>query len=207
MSISENMIFSLDDSTFSNIEIERSWEEWTYEEVSKDINNYMGEKIDKHTIVLKNETKNPAPPGKYPPGLRFGESEWNNYSVEFDICYNGAEAFSFIMYDETNLLDPNANGNVQRYWFRISRNGDLTYETTLGTDIEYLYDNDTKLTVKDFTPDLWNHFSLETVNNYVVLFVNGNEIGKIDTHSTKSIGKFALDGSSGLMIKDLRIYQ
>ncbi len=203
----ENTLFSLDNSTFSHIEIKRSWENWTYEEVSNDINNYLGENVDKHTIVLKNKTgKIPVPPGAHPPDVRFGESDWNNYSVDFDICFNGAEAFSFIMYDETNLLVSNGNDNVQRYWFRISRDGDLTYETTLGTNIEYVYDNGMKLTIKDFNPDLWNHISIKTINNDIILFFNSDKIGKLDTYSADNKGKFAITGSSGLMIKDLQIY-
>jgi hypothetical protein len=207
LSSKDNTLFSLDNSTFSNIGIEYSWENWTYEEVSHEINNYLGEKVDEHTLALKSETgKKPVPPGNYPPGVRFGESDWNNYSVDFDICFNGAASFFFIIYDETNLFDSNENDNVQRYWFKISRDGDLTYETTLGTNIEYLYDNGTKLEIKDFNPDLWNHVSIKTINNDIVLFFNSNKIGKIDTYSDNDKGKFAIDGSSGLMIKDLQIY-
>ena len=57
LSSKDNTLFSLDNSTFSNIEIEHSWEKWTYKEVSNDINNYLGEKVGKHTIALKNETE------------------------------------------------------------------------------------------------------------------------------------------------------
>lgn len=207
VSTKDNILFSLDKSSFSNIEIEHSWENWTFEEVSKDIKNYLGESIDKHTLVLKDESeKKPVPPGKHSPGVRIGESDWNHYSVDFDICFNSAESFSFIIYDETNILSSNENDNKQRYWFRISKDGNLTYEKTLGINTEYLYDNGTKLTINDFDPDLWNHFSLKTVNSDIVLYVNGNKVGKIDTYSANNRGKFAIEGSSGIMIKDLQIY-
>lgn len=158
--------------------------------------------------VLKNGgAVRAAPPGMFPPALRIGEEDWEDYSVSFDFFIGTSGYVSFVLYDNSNIFSPENSyfEGDQRFWFSLHSDGQISFETTSMVDSYYLTNDDGEpLTIKDFDPDTWNTVSLRNESGDLSLFVNGAKVTSISQFGDIHQGRLALDGTIGCMFKNIR---
>lgn len=162
--------------------------------------------INDEYVLKRGGSFQPAPPGMYPPALRIGEEDWQDYSVSFDFFIGSSGHISFVLYDNSNIFSP-VNSYFegdQRFWFSLLSNGQISFETTSMVDSYYLTNADgERLTIEDFDSDIWNTASLRNENGNLSLFVNGAKVTTISQFSDIHRGRLALDGSIGCMFRNI----